>query len=277
MDPFGSGSKSSGPNLPPLDPSKFQSSKPPAKKPLPGADKPAATPGHSPAKSDAGKSAAKPTAKPAEKPAVARGEPNVVLGVVGAVVGALVGAGLWFAVMKIAGRPAGFMALLLGSLAGFGARTLGRATTPVLGGAACISALVAIVVMVWLALGRNVDAKFAPQLATQFKAAVDRAQAALDAKTDAELRPFVQQTMQVADMEGAKVTPEWLKTFREVELPKMRAFLADKNARAKFDARLSSQYRSAYPLDEAWDETFGMLGLLWIVGGVLGAAKLGMK
>ena len=167
MDPFDPGSKSPGHNLPPLDPSKFQSSKPPAKKPLPGADKPAATAGHSPAKSDAGKSPAKPTAKPAPKPAASRSEPNVVMGVVGAVVGALIGAGLWFAVMKVAGRPAGFMALMVGLLAGFGARTLGRSATPVLGGAACISALVATVFMVWLALGRNVDAKFAPQLATQ--------------------------------------------------------------------------------------------------------------
>ena len=100
---------------------------------------------------------------------------------------------------------------------------------------------------------------------------------ALNAKTDAELQPFVQQTMQVADMEGPKVTPEALNAFRDVELPKMRAFLADKDARAKFEARLSAQYRSAYPLDEAWGETFGMLGLLWIVGGILGAAKLGMK
>ncbi len=305
-DPFGTAPKSSGPNLPPLDPSKFQSSRPPAKKPLPGADKPAAAPPTSPAKSEKsepGKSPAKPADKPTAKSAAPLGEPNVVLGVVGAVAGALIGAVIWFMILKfttpseaklppppaatsvttMAFQPppplptAGWMALVVGGLAGLGARLLGRSSTPVLGGAACISTFVATVFMVWLALGRHVDAKFAPQLATQYKAAVDRAQAALNTKTDAELRPFVLQTMPIADMDTARVSDDALKTYREVEFPKLRAFLADKDSRAKFEARLRGQYRSSYGLDEAWDEAFGMLGLLWIVAAVLGAAKLGMK
>lgn len=206
-----------------------------------------------------------------------RGEPSLALGVTGAVLGAFIGAALWFVLLKVTGRPGAYMAVVVGSLAGFGARTLGRDASSVLGGAACAATFAVSGIMVWVALGRHVDALYAPRIEAQYKVRVAQAQAAVNAKTDADLRPFVAQTLPVADLEGMKVSDEAIKAFRETRLPQMRAFLADKDARAKFEAEQLRLNRSAYPLDEAWGETFGIFGLLFILAGVIGAAKLGMR
>lgn len=281
-DPFGPPppGKSSGPNLKPLDvprpnrpPPGSKPSAPPAKPPGAAATAPVAKPG----KPDPAKPAAKPDAKHEAKPAAASQGPNFGLGVAGAVVGALVGAGIWFAVLKATGRPAGYLALLVGTLAGFAARTLGRGGSTALGGVACVSSLVAIGVMVWMAIIGYVDGKSRPMLENQYKAAVARAQAMVDAKTDAELKPFVSQTMSVADLDSARVSDEALQAFKATELPKQRAFLADKDARAKFEARQRGLYRASYDLEETWGETFGIFGLLFLLGGMLAAAKIAMK
>jgi len=271
-DPFGPAptGKSSGPNLKPLE------------VPKPNRPPPGSGPAAPPAK-PAGPSApsspspAKPAAKPAAPTAAARGEPSLALGVTGAVVGALLGAALWFALLKITGRPGAYMAAVAGLLAGFGARTLGRGASSTLGGAACVATFAVSGIMVWVALGRHVDALYAPRIEAQYKARVDQAKAAVNAKTDAELRPFIAQNLPIADLEGVKVSEEAIKAFRETRLPQLRAFLADKDARAKFEAEQLRLNRSAYPLDEAWGEAFGLFGLLFILAGVIGAAKLGMR
>lgn len=286
-DPFGPAptGKTSGPNLKPLEAPK-PNRPPPGSKPAtpparpPGAPAAAASPAK-PAKPDA----AKPAAKPAVKPSAASGTPQVGLGVAGAVAGALVGAALWFVVLKFttpadpkAATPvAAWMATVTGVLAGLGARLLGRGASPQMGGAACGAATLVICLMAWVAMGRHIDRQMAPQLAAQFKAAVDRAQAAVNAKSDAELRPFVAQTAQVADLETARVSDDAINAFKATELPKMKEFLADKDNRAKFEARQRALYRAMYPFEDVWQETFGVFGLLFLLGGIIAAAKLAMK
>lgn len=284
-DPFGPTptGKTSGPNLKPLEAPK-PNRPPPGSKPAAPPAKPAGAPpvtAAKPVKPDA----AKPAAKPAARPAVAIGAPNAGLGVAGAVAGALVGAVLWFLVLKFttpadpkaASPVAAWMAILAGVLAGLGARLLGRGASPQMGGAACGAATLVIVLMVWAVMVRHIDRQMAPQLAAQFKVAVDRAQAAVNAKSDAELRPFVAQTAQVADLETARVSDDAIKAFRATELPKMQAFLADKDNRAKFEARQRALYRAMYPFEDVWQETFGIFGLLFLLGGIIAAAKLAMK
>lgn len=291
-DPFGPAptGKTSGPNLKPLEVPR-PNRPPPGSKPAAPAAKPPGAAG-APAPTAAAPSAkqtkpdaAKPAVKPAAKPAAASGTPQIGLGVAGAVAGAVVGAALWFVVLKLAtpsdpkaATPvAAWMAILTGVLAGLGARLLGRGTSPQLGGAACVSATLVICLMAWVAMGRHIDRQMAPQLATQFKATLDRAQAAVNAKTDAELRPFVAQTIQVADMETARVSDEAIRAFKATELPKMKEFLADKDNRAKFEARQRALYRDMYPFEDVWQETFGIFGLLFLLGGIIAAAKLAMK
>jgi hypothetical protein len=207
------------------------------------------------------------------------------LGVAGAVVGALVGAALWFVVLKFtaptdpkAATPvAAWMAIITGTLAGVGARLLGRGQSPRLGGAACVSATAMIFLMAWVAMGRHIDRQMAPRLAAAYQAALDRAQAAVNAKTDADLRPFVAQTAAVADLETAPVSDEAINAFKATELPKLKEFLADKDNRAKFEARQRALYRNMYPFEDVWQETFGIFGLLFILGGIIAAAKLAMR
>ncbi len=276
-DPFGPppAGKTGGPNLKPLEVPKPvrppPGSKPAAPPPKPSS--PGAPSAAKPAKSEPGKPAVKVEAAPAK----AGREPNQGLGMAGAVVGALIGAALWFAVIKFTGRSGGFMALVVGALAGLGARTLGRTTSSTLGGVACVATLIVLGIMVRLAIVRTIEEKQAPQLALQFKAAMDRAQALVNAQTDAELKPFVIQTIPMADMSGSQVTEDQIKAFRATEVPKAQAQLNDKDYRAKFESGERKRYRAGYPLEEAWDEAFGMIGLLWLLGGVLASAKLAMK
>lgn len=286
-DPFGPAptGKTSGPNLKPLEAPK-PNRPPPGSRPSAPPAKPPGAPGAAASGAKTTKpDAAKPAAKPTFKPTAASGTPQVGLGVAGAVAGALVGAALWFVVLKFtsptdpkAATPvAAWMATLTGALAGLGARFLGRGVSPQLGGAACVSATLVISLMTWVAMGRHIDRQMAPQLAAQFKMAVDRAQAAVNAKSDAELRPFVAQTAQVADLETARVSDDAINAFKATELPKMKAFLADKDNRAKFESRQRALYRAMYPFEDVWQETFGVFGLLFLLGGIIAAAKLAMK
>lgn len=272
-DPFGPppSGKSGGPNLKPLEVPK-PNRPPPGSRPASPPAKPAA-----PAAAGAPKPGKPDPAKPAVVPAKVSREPNVGLGVAGAFVGALIGAALWFAVIKFTGRSGSFMALVVGGLSGLGARVLGRSTSTLLAGAACASTLLAIGVMVWLAMMLYIDNKQTPQLAIQYKSAMDRAQAIANAQTDAELRPFVVQSLPMAEASTAQVSEEQLKAFRNIEVPKARAILNDKDYRTKYEMMARRSFRSNYPLEDVWDETFGIFGLLFLLGGILGAAKLGMK
>lgn len=278
-DPFGPSptGKSSGPNLKPLEAPK-PNRPPPGSKPATPPAKPGAPAAASAPKAatpaGAKPEAAKPAAKP--KPAAASREPNFGMGVAGAVGGALVGAVIWFILLKVTPMTAGWMALLVGLLAGFGARLLGRGPSPQLGGAACISATVVIVLMVWVAMGRHIDRQMAPQMKTQYDAALANAQAAVKA-TDAELKLIIARSIPNADIDGARVSDEVVKAYRATELPKHRAFLEDKNNRAKFESRQRALYRSMYPMDELWQESFGILGLLFLLAGIMAAAKIPMK
>jgi hypothetical protein len=277
-DPFGPAptGKSSGPNLKPLEVPK-PNRPPPGSRPATPPAKPAGAPtaaatAAKSAKPDAGK-----PAKPAARPAATSGEPSLGKGIAGAVTGALIGAIVWFVILKATPMTAAWMATVTGGLAGLGARLLGRGASPELGRASCIAATLVICLMVWVTMGRHIDRQMAPQLASQFKATLDRAQAAVNAKTDAELRPFVAQTVQVADMETARVSDEAIRAFKATELPKMKEFLADRDNFAKFEARQRALYRDMYPFEDVWQETFGIFGLLFLLGGIIAAAKLAMK
>ncbi len=281
-DPFGPppSGKPGGPNLKPLEVPK-PNRPPPGSKPAAPPPKPS-TPGApssatKPTKPEAAKADTKSAAKPEAAPAKSSSEPNQGLGIAGGVAGALIGGVLWFLLIKFTGRPGGFMALVVGALAGGGARLLGRTTSSTLAGVACIATLLVVTAMVRMAIIRYIDDKYTPQLAIQYKTDMDRAQALVNAQTDAELRPFVVQTLPMADMSAMQVTEEQIKNFRATAVPQARAMLEDKNSQAKYEAGARKRFRAGYPLEEAWEETFGIFGLVFLVGSVLGAAKLAMK
>ena len=274
-DPFGPApTGKSGPNLKPMEVPKHV-------RPPPGT-KPVAPPARN----------ASPAAKPDEqrpvaKPAAASGQPNLVMGIVGGVVGSLIGAVLWFAFLKsTAATPidpkstpftTAWMGIILGVLAGVGARLLGRTKNPALGGAACVCATLTIGVMALQAMNAYTDRVLAPQLKTQYDTAFTNAGIAIKA-TDAELKIIIARNTPSTTMDATiKVTDEAVQAYRAKELPVLRDLAAGKPSREKWEASKRSILRSYMPFEDAWQESIGIIGLLFLLAGSLAAAKIPMR
>ncbi len=274
-DPFGPApTGKSGPNLKPMEVPKHV-------RPPPGT-KPVAPPARN------ASPAAKPDAqRPVAKPAAASGQPNLVMGIVGGVVGSLIGAVLWFAFLKsTAATPidpkstpftTAWMGIILGVLAGVGARLLGRTKNPALGGAACVCATLIIGVMALQAMNAYTDRVLAPQLKTQYDTAVTNAVKAINA-TDAELKIIIARNTPSTTMDATiKVTDEAVQAYRAKELPVLRDLAAGKPSREKWEASKRSILRSYMPFEDAWQESIGIIGLLFLLAGSLAAAKIPMR
>ncbi len=274
-DPFGPApTGKSGPNLKPMEVPKHV-------RPPPGT-KPVAPPARN------ASPAAKPDAqRPVAKPAAASGQPNLVMGIVGGVVGSLIGAVLWFAFLKsTAATPidpkstpftTAWMGIILGVLAGVGARLLGRTKNPALGGAACVCATLTIGVMALQAMNAYTDRVLAPQLKTQYDTAFTNAGIAIKA-TDAELKIIIARNTPSTTMDATiKVTDEAVQAYRAKELPVLRDLAAGKPSREKWEASKRSILRSYMPFEDAWQESIGIIGLLFLLAGSLAAAKIPMR
>ena len=274
-DPFGPApTGKSGPNLKPMEVPKHV-------RPPPGT-KPVAPPARN------ASPAAKPDAqRPVAKPAAASGQPNLVMGIVGGVVGSLIGAVLWFAFLKsTAATPidpkstpftTAWMGIILGVLAGVGARLLGRTKNPALGGAACVCATLTIGVMAVQAMNTYTDRVLAPQLKTQYDTAFTNAGIAVKA-TDAELKIIIARNTPSTTMDATvKVTDEAVQAYRAKELPVLSDLAAGKPSREKWEASKRSILRSYMPFEDAWQESIGIIGLLFLLAGSLAAAKIPMR
>lgn len=274
-DPFGPApTGKSGPNLKPMEVPKHV--RPPT------GTKPVAPPARN------ASPAAKPDAqRPVAKPAAASGQPNLVMGIVGGVVGSLIGAVLWFAFLKsTAATPidpkstpftTAWMGIILGVLAGVGARLLGRTKNPALGGAACVCATLTIGVMALQAMNAYTDRVLAPQLKTQYDTAFTNAGIAIKA-TDAELKIIIARNTPSTTMDATiKVTDEAVQAYRAKELPVLRDLAAGKPSREKWEASKRSILRSYMPFEDAWQESIGIIGLLFLLAGSLAAAKIPMR
>ncbi|MEN9575169.1 MAG: hypothetical protein RL514_3024 [Verrucomicrobiota bacterium] len=287
-DPFGPATgKSTGPNLKPLEVPK-PNRPPPGSRPAAPA-KPASPPPTKPAAHAAPAASAKSIAKHSHAhPAVSTGAPTLGRGAGGAVAGALLGAAIWFALLQVpasldsAGKatalPTSWMAIVVGVLAGFGARWLGRGAGSALGGLTCGAATIVICLMAWTTMMRHVDRQVGPQLKTRYLNELANAQAVAKA-TDAELKVIVAQRTQNFGMGGSPsaVTDAQLKAFRDTELPKLRDFAAGKPSRAEWESQARSSARAGIEIVDLWEESIGIFGLLFFIAGILAAAKIPVK
>ncbi len=284
-DPFGPPptGKSSGPNLKPMEIPKHTrpapGTKPAAPHAKPSTAATTATAAH-PAKPGAQKPGAKPAAKSAAR------QPNIGLGMAGACVGAIIGAILWIVFLKSTSATpidpkstpmtTAWMAIVLGVLAGVGARLMGRTKASALGGGACACATLVIGIMAWQAMNSHTDRVIAPQLKSQYDSALANAMTATKA-TDAELKVFIARNTPSASMDGnVNVSDEALRTYRATQLPILRDFAAGKPSRESWEATKRSAMRANYSFEEAWQESIGIFGLLFLLAGILAAAKIPM-
>lgn len=293
-DPFGSATgKSSGPNLKPLEVPKPNrpppGSKPaaPAKPASPPPTKPTAAPAAPPGKYTPAKSSGHHNQHAHAAPAANAGGSSLGRGVGGALAGALIGAAIWFALLQIPASqgksgpeafPTSWMALAVGVLAGFGARFLGRGAGPALGGVACGAGTVVICLMVWVTMMRHIDRLVLPQLKAQYLGELANAQTAIKA-TDAEIKIIIERRTANFGMGGpvTTVSDAAVKDFRDKDLPKLRDFAAGKPSRSEWEAPQRARMRSGFPLEDVWEETFGIFGLLFVLAGIFAAAKIPTK
>jgi hypothetical protein len=169
------------------------------------------------------------------------------------------------------------MGIILGVLAGVGARLLGRTKNPALGGAACVCATLTIGVMALQAMNAYTDRVLAPQLKTQYDTAFTNAGIAIKA-TDAELKIIIARNTPSTTMDATiKVTDEAVQAYRAKELPVLRDLAAGKPSREKWEASKRSILRSYMPFEDAWQESIGIIGLLFLLAGSLAAAKIPMR
>lgn len=280
-DPFGPApTTKGGPNLKPLE-------VPRPNRPAPGskpAGGPAAASGAKPASSPtakpdpakaaaAAKSGAKPEAKPAAKPSSSRGV-DIKLGLAGAFGGAVLGAIIWFILLKTTPSSAAWMAIVVGVLAGVGARFLGRGPAPQLAKVACIIAALVISSMAWMAMLRHSDRDAEKSGEQTYQAAVASAEKAVKAN-DAELRLYIMQTSPSASLEGRAVSDAELGAFKAKELPKLKE-LASKSpaSRAAFMAERIRMYRGAQDWADVWENAIGIFGLLMLLAGMIAPVKI---
>ena len=282
-DPFGPPptGKSSGPNLKPMEIPKHTRPAPGTKPAAPPAKPGATATAAHPAKPGAQKPGAKPAAQSAAR------QPNVGLGMAGACGGAIIGAVLWIVFLKsTAATPidpkstpmtTAWMAIVVGVLAGVGARLLGRTKAPALGGGACACATLVIGIMAWQAMNSYTDRILAPQLKSQYDSALAHAVAATKA-TDAELKIIIARNTPSTTMDGnVNVSDEALQTYRATQLPALRDLAAGRPSRESWEATKRSAMRAHYPFEEAWQESIGIFGLLFLLAGILAAAKIPMQ
>ncbi len=220
-------------------------------------------------------------APPARPPAVKSPAPpralNFPLGIVGAIVGASLGAGAWVAVLTFTQSGGGWMALLVGVLAGLGARLLGRGRSQALGAVACSAALIAIGLMSWVAMVHHVNRLARPTLKGRYEHVMEEAKAAKAAKSEVDLKRLVGRSLPSADPNMILVTEADMKNFREQRLPFLRDLASGKISKEEFESSQLSLYRANYPLDEAWEAALGIVGLLCALAGIIGAAKLAFR
>ena len=277
-DPFGppAAAKSNIPNLPTLDPSKFQPAGGAPKRPAPGASKPPSSAPKPTTKPGPANATGKAAAQLAKTPAKT-GAPNLVLGIVGALVGALVGAGVWFAVIKATGSVGTYMAVVVGALAGLGARLLGRGTSAIQAGASCVFAVLLMGIMLRVGFYAAQDLKNAKRFVASYTLEVEKAKAAKALKTDDEIKQFMMAKGYHDGMGGA-LTDKAVEQFKVKELPGLIARAEDTPAsREAYLAAQTKANRQGFDMDSDWDDTIGMLGLLSLVGGMLAAGQIARK
>jgi hypothetical protein len=278
------GGKSAAPT-PPMPPMPAASAGPPAP-PAPGgsglkvgnkghAPAPAAPPGAPPppppvAKADDDGDAKSKPAAAAKKPASAK-KPSLALACLGAFVGALLGTVVWVAVLYFAGIRSGYIALLVGVTAGFGAKLLGRGTSVTFGVVAVLCALLGIVGGNALVFAARLAEFVGETVQTAYRERMDLARAATAAKNDDELKKAVAFELAADRNDPQKVSAADLAKFKSEEMPKLRDLASGKTTKEQFETQFAAELMTNLDYGEILSHIFSIGAIIsWIIA--IGAA-----
>lgn len=181
------------------------------------------------------------------------GEPSVALGIAGALVGAALGAGILWGADHGLGLPyrlVRYMALLVGFLAGGGARLLGRKSNLGIGVAAGLFCAVAIFGTEYFVAKANMEAEAAalPKPET-YDERMAHSKEAVALKTDAEIKEFLKRErtdslkkigIKDEPKEPIEITAEDIQGFKQDELAAYKEFVNGKPTREEYEKQMAA-------------------------------------
>lgn len=250
---------------------------PPPPSPMPGlalgrSHAPAATYATPPPPPPAAPAPAATTIKPAKKAgsSFASDEPHLPLAITGAAVGAAIGVAIWYGMIHYLHFTSGWVAWGTGVLAGFGARTLGRAPTPLFGIIAAAFTLLAILGGAYLGVAADIDSHITKRTEGTYDRAVTFAKQVTQAKDDDALRAVLTEDRrgkgEVTDADLAKL---------KAEMPRLKELAAGKPGKVEFDQKLRAKVRETVDMGKVIKSSFSVIFIVCIGFGLASAFKIG--
>ena len=198
-------------------------------------------------------------------------KPSFALAGVGALLGALLGMAIWVAVIIFTGIRSGYVALLVGVTAGFGAKLLGRGTSTGFGVVAALCALLGIVGGSAVALTADFAAAVTGAVESAYEARVELAKNVAKAKNDDELRKAAVRELAADRTDPKTISDADLQKFKSEEVPRLKALAEGKSLKSEVEAQLAAEIVSGFDYGEVIKRFFSIFAIIsWIIA--LGAA-----
>jgi len=205
------------------------------------------------------------------KPGAGSKKPSFALACLGAILGALVGTAVWVAVLYFAGIRSGYIALLVGVTAGFGAKLLGRGTSVGFGVIAAVFALFGIVGGNVLALGARVADAVSEGAAEAYEERVAMAKAVIAAKNDDEIKKAAVKELAADRSDPKTISDADLQKFKAEEMPRLKALAEGKAIRSAIESELAVQIATNLDYGAIFARMFSIGAVIsWLIA--LGAA-----
>lgn len=230
------------------------------------------------------------TKKPAEEPELPLTEPwppphakdqiytgpNKVRGMIGATIGGIAGTLTWWGVIHATGYEIRYVAVAVGALVGLCSRWFGGGRDYHLGLFASTWALIAILAGQYLATAewlKNASTEFA---ALEFKMRLEQADAAVDLKTDAEMKAYIADSRSTLyeQVRPTQVSNKDLQEFKTTELPALIKLSNGDPTREAFIEQHRKEFLDKMTPREIFNQSISPYLFLWVAVGVGAAWKL---
>lgn len=238
----------------------------PEQKPAAATKEPAAKTGK-PVGKPARESKAVPRKEPAARPARKPGAANPVMAAVGAAIGGVLSAVLWYFLVVGTGSAMPWLALIAGGVIGGLARLMGRAASDNAAAAAALVCLVVTIATMGLAAKRALGAKFEHLASAAYDAERSAAMLVANATNDLAIKMVISRNSADPEPNAANVTDAEVERYKQTELPRMVALANGKPTRDQYARQYVAARGSAFSFTKAWQQAYGMLGIMWLMFG----------
>jgi hypothetical protein len=206
------------------------------------------------------------------KGAAPKGPIRVKAGVAGAIAGGLLGMIIWYFVVITTGNEAKWLAIMVGTLAGWGGRLLAGGKHSTVATAAGVSAIVGIGLGQYLAI-LFIMAEFKTEIVEGgYKERMTLAKKAVNAKTDAQIREVMVEDIESDFLEEnpKEIDDESVAQYRTNELRTLQKFAGGTPSRTQYEQKLRTEFEES----GIASYHFQLYTVIWIVAGITVAWKI---